>query len=173
MEFRLDEAIEVLAETPAVLTALLGNKSPAWLHARKTPEAFSAIDILGHLMFAEITDWIPRVRLILDHGDAVVFEPFDRFGFQHLIADQTIGELLDDFATLRRQSLEALRELHLEENQLVLQGRHPEFGPVTLSNLLASWTVHDLGHIAQIVSTMAREYRDSVGPWFAYTTILH
>jgi hypothetical protein len=173
MQFRIDEATEVLIQTPAVLNSLLRDKSLAWLNARKTPESFSAIDVLGHLMFAEITDWIPRVRLILDHGDAVVFEPFDRFGFQHLIADKTISELLDEFARLRRQSLDALRELHLEEDQLALTGRHPEFGPVTLGNLLASWTVHDLGHIAQIVATMAREYRDAVGPWFAYTTILH
>jgi DinB superfamily len=173
MQFQLDQATEVLRQTPQVLTALLQEKSPAWLNARKTPEAFSAIDVLGHLMFAEITDWIPRVRLILDHGDAVAFEPFDRFGFQHLIANKTVAELLDEFAKLRREGLEALDQLRIGEEQLALAGRHPEFGPVTLSQLLAAWVVHDLGHIAQIVTTMACEYRQAVGPWYAYTTILH
>jgi hypothetical protein len=173
MQFQLTEALEVLTQTPDVLSSLLRNKSAAWLNARKTPDSFSAIDVLGHLMFAEQTDWMPRVHIILDHQDARPFEPFDRFGFQSLITGKTIDELLNEFAELRRQGLDDLRDLNLTASQLALPGRHPEFGPVTLSELLAAWVVHDLGHIAQIVKTMACEYRDEVGPWYAYTTILH
>jgi hypothetical protein len=173
MKFQMDEALEVLTRTPDVLSVLLRGNSPAWLNARKTPEAFSPIDVIGHLMHAEITDWIPRVRLILNHGDTVAFEPFDRFGFQHLIADKSIDELLEEFASLRREGLQTLQEFRLGETQLALHGRHPEFGAVTISQLLASWVVHDLGHIAQIVTAMACQYREAVGPWYAYTTILH
>jgi hypothetical protein len=102
----------------------------------------------------------------------MAFEPFDRFGFRSLIAGKSAGELLDEFAELRRQSLHALGELGVGEEQLALSGRHPELGAVTLGNLLATWVVHDLGHIAQIVKTMAGEYRDEVGAWRAYVTIL-
>jgi hypothetical protein len=172
MQFQLDKGIEVLTKTPDVLSALLRGKSAAWLNARKTPESFSAMDVLGHLMHGEITDWIPRVRMILEHGDARAFEPFDRFGFQTLIAGKSVDALLDEFAELRRQSLDALVEFGVREEQLALPGRHPELGAVTLGNLLATWVVHDLGHIAQIVKTMAGEYREAVGPWRAYTTIL-
>jgi hypothetical protein len=172
MQFHLEEGIEVLTQTPGVLGSLLRGKSAAWLHARKTPESFSPLDVLGHLMHGEMTDWIPRVRMILDHQDTRTFEPFDRFGFQSLIAGKSVDELLDGFAELRRWSLRALNELGVGEEQLALPGLHPEFGPVTLGNLLATWVVHDLGHIAQIVKTMAGEYRDAVGPWRAYTSIL-
>lgn len=173
MQFNLELGIEVLARTPTVLSALLGGKSAAWLNARKSPDSFSAIDVLGHLIFGEITDWIPRVRIILEHRDTQAFEPFDRFGFQALIEGKTVDELLDEFAALRRQSLRTLDELGVRQEHFVLPGKHPEFGAVTMGNLLATWVVHDLGHIAQVVSIMACEYRDAVGPWRASTTILH
>lgn len=172
MEFHVEEGIEVLAQTPAVLSALLRGKSAAWLNARKTAEAFSPIDVLGHLIYGELTDWIPRSRMILEHGDARAFEPFDRFGFGEIVAGKSVYELLDQFARLRGESLRVLGELGVREADLELKGRHPEFGDVTLGNLLATWVVHDLGHIAQIVRTMAGEYREAVGPWRAYTTIL-
>jgi hypothetical protein len=172
MQFHIDDAIEVLAQTPGVLNALLRDKSAAWLNCRKTPESFSSIDVLGHLTHGEITDWIPRVRIILEHRDTLAFEPFDRFAFQPLIAGKDVGELLDEFAELRRQSLQALHDLGVGEEQLALLGLHPELGPVTMRDLLAAWVVHDLAHIDQIVKTMAGEYRDAVGPWQAYISIL-
>ncbi|MGD0630427.1 MAG: DinB family protein [Terracidiphilus sp.] len=172
MQFHLDRAIEVLTETPAVLSALLRGKSAEWLNARRSPESFSALDVLGHLIHGEKTDWIPRVRVILEHGETRMFEPFNRFGFQNSIAGKTIDELLDEFAMLRHESLETLRSFNLAEEQFALPGMHPELGSVTLGNLLATWVVHDLGHIAQIVKTMASEYRESVGLWRAYTSIL-
>jgi hypothetical protein len=172
MQFHVDEGIEVLAQTPSVMSALLQGKSAPWLIARKTPEAFSPTDVLGHLMHAEMTDWIPRVRMILEHRDSLAFEPFDRFAFQGLLAGKTVDDLLSEFAELRRQSLHALREFGVGDAQLALPGRHPELGAVTLGNLLATWAIHDLGHIAQVVKTMAGEYREAVGPWRAYLSIL-
>ena len=178
MQFQMNQALEVLTQTPDVLTSLLREKSDVWLNARKTLQSFSAIDVLGHLMFAEQTDWMPRVHMILDNQnldeqDKQVFEPFDRFGFQSLIAGKTVDELLHQFAAMRCEGLDDLRSLNLTEAQLLLPGSHPELGHVTLANLLAAWVVHDLGHIAQLVKTMACEYKNEVGPWYAYTTILH
>lgn len=122
MDLKIEQGIEVLSQTPSVLSALLGGKSAVWLNARKTPDSFSPIDVLGHLIFGEITDWIPRVRIILEHRDTQTFEPFDRFGFQALIAGKTIDELLGEFAALRRQSLRALDELGVQQEHLVLPG---------------------------------------------------
>jgi len=173
MQFQLNQSIEILAHTPTVLDALLRGKSAAWLHCRKSPNAFSPVDVLGHLMLADETDWLPRVRMILAGHTHTPFEPFDRFDFQRLIAGNSIESLLDDFATLRTQTLLALTTLHITEAQLNLPGTHPELGPVTLRNLLATWVVHDLNHIQQIVKTMSNEYHDAVGPWEAYLSILH
>ena len=172
MDFRVDEGIEVLSRTPEVLRALLAGKSAVWLNARKSPESFSALDVLGHLIHGEVTDWMPRVRVILEHGDTRAFEPFDRFGFRESIAGKSVGALLDEFAGLRVEGLAGLVSLGVGKEELALAGRHPELGAVTLGNLLATWVVHDLGHIAQIVKTMAGEYREAVGPWRAYTSIL-
>ena len=172
MQFHLEEAMELLTETPSVLNALLRGKSAAWLNCRRSPESFSPIDVLGHLMHGELTDWIPRARIILDHQDRKTFDPFDRFAFQPLIADKSVDQLLDEFAQMRSLSLQELRDLGVGEQHYDLPGMHPELGLVTMGNHLANWAVHDLGHIAQIVKTMACEYRDAVGPWRAYTTIL-
>lgn len=173
MQFQLDQSIEVLAHTPSVLDALLRSKSAVWLNCRKSPEAFSPIDVLGHLMLADTTDWLPRAHMILGGHATTPFAPFDRFDFQRLIAGKSVDSLLDEFATLRRENLQTLLSLNITEEQLDLPGTHPELGPVTLRNLLATWVVHDLGHIQQIVKTMSNEYREAVGPWEAYLSILH
>ena len=173
MRFQLDQSIEVLAHTPAVLDALLRGKSAEWLHCRKSTDAFSPVDVIGHLMLADTTDWLPRAHMILAGHADTPFAPFDRFDFQRLIAGKSVESLLDEFAHLRMQSLQTLTSLNVSEEQLDLPGTHPQFGPVTLRNLLATWVVHDLGHIQQIVKTMSNEYREAVGPWEAYLSILH
>src|ERR1700722_4140151 len=125
-EFRIDEAVQILQRTPAVLEAMLSGQPAAWLEYRDDQKSFSALDVLGHLIHGEMTDWIPRARIILECGTSRAFDPFD------------------------------------------LKGMHPELGVVTMRQLLATWTVHDLGHLAQISRTMARRYREDVGPWRAY-----
>jgi hypothetical protein len=173
MQFHLDQATEVLADTPRVLDALLRNKSVAWLHARKSPEAFSPVDVVGHLLLADTTNWLPRLHTILDTQAQIPLCDFNRFDFQSLIANKSIATLLDDFATLRAQSLQTLASANLTDAHLDLPGTHAQFGPVTLRNLLATWAVHDLNHIQQIVRTLSNEYREAVGPWQAYLTVLH
>ena len=172
MQFELGEAVQVLERTPAVLDALLRGKSPAWLHCRLEPAAFSPIDVLGHLIFAEMTDWIPRVRIILEHQNSRAFDPFNRHGFGPLIQDKSVEQLLRQFGRLRSESLDALQSFALDDEKLDLAGLHPELGAVTLRQLLAAWVVHDLGHIAQLMRIMATQYREEVGPWRAYVSII-
>lgn len=173
MNFQLDEAVSMLERTPRVLDALLRDQPGDWLNSRNEPKAFSPIDVLGHLMFADIDDWIPRARRILELQDSRPFEPFDRRGFGPLIAEKSIHRLLREFAELRRQSIETLRSFELDEARLDLPGCHPEFGAVTMRQLLATWVVHDWNHIDQILRTMSRQYAEEVGPWKAFLSILN
>ena len=174
MEFRLEQAIEVLEATPATVDALLRGKSGMWLNCRLGEGAFSPVDVLGHLIYGEMADWIPRARQILEGRGDTPFEPFDRRGHEQFIGGRTVGELLDWFAQLRRENLETLRGFGLDEQKLEMVGTHPDsnIGRVTLRNLIATWVAHDLGHIAQMVRVMAGEYREAVGPWRAYLTIV-
>ena len=133
---------------------------------------FSPFDNLGHLIHGERADWIPRARIILTQGPDRRFEPYDRFAQERESAGKSVEELLDEFATLRAANLATLRAWSLSERELALQGEHPEFGAVTLRQLLATWVAHDLGHMAQTARVMAKRYREPVGPWRAYLPIL-
>jgi hypothetical protein len=173
MEFQLKHAVEILEQTPQTLHSLMGGLSGAWILTNEGPDTWSPFDVVGHLIHGEETDWIPRAKIILEHGEARTFTPFDRFAFIEKSKGKTLHELLETFARLRKENLRVLQELKLEPPQFELKGTHPEFGPVTLGQLLATWVVHDLGHIEQIVRTMASQYRDNVGPWKAYLSILN
>jgi hypothetical protein len=172
MQFEVEQALEVLEQTPGVLEALLRRKSSAWLNCRIKPDTFSPLDVLGHLIYGEMTDWIPRARIILECRDARAFDPFDRFAFGPLIEGQSVAQLLDRFAELRRQNLAELRGFALDQEQMDWKGLHPALGTVTLHQLLATWAVHDLNHISQVVRVMANEYTEAVGPWREYLSIL-
>lgn len=145
---------------------------PAWTSAREGEGTWSAYDIVGHLIHGERADWIPRTEHILAHGAAVPFAPFDREAMFRESAGRSLAELLEEFDRLRAASLARLRSLELGEEDLDRPGRHPALGDVTLRQHLASWVVHDLGHLAQIARVMAKRYRDAVGPWRAYLPIL-
>ena len=129
--------------------------------------------MLGHLIHGEKTDWVPRIKVILEEGEAKPFVPFDRVGFRERLRDASTSALLDELASLRTSNLAFLNGLSLSPSQLALRGRHPELGPVTLGQLLATWAVHDLNHIGQIVRVMSRRYGEVVGPWKAYLGILN
>jgi hypothetical protein len=172
MAFRLDEALLVLERTPALLAAWLGGLPEAWLAADEGPGTFSARDVLAHLVSGEEDDWMPRVRVVLAHGEGKAFTPFDRFAFRERFAGLSTAALLERFARLRAEGLAALRALELGPRELERRGRHPELGAVTLEQLLATWVVHDLGHLAQIARVQAKRYRAEVGPWRAYLPVL-
>src|SRR5207244_1848788 len=164
--------LEVLPRTPGTLKTMLGGLSPAWTSGNEGPDTWSPQDVIGHLIHGEETDWIPRATLILTKGESQAFEPFDRFAQGRRFAGWSLERLLDRFAELRANGLTTLRGWRLTQEQLALRGRHPELGPVTLSQLLATWVVHDLGHVAQISRVMAKQYTAAVGPWTAYLPVL-
>ena len=170
--FDLQEAIAVLERTPAILRAWLSGLPPAWIEADEGPDTWSAFDVVGHLIHGERTDWIPRLRTVLEHGEERAFDPFDRFAQFELSKGRTLAELLDELAELRRRNLEILRGLELGPRQLARAGRHPELGRVTLAELLATWAAHDLGHVAQIARVMAKRYHAAVGAWEAYLPVM-
>ncbi len=173
MQYRLDQAIEILSRTPGTLRALLDGLSDPWAQATEGGETWSPFDVVGHLIHGERTDWIPRARLVLDHGERQVFEPFDRFAQERESQGKSLEQLLDEFQALRAENVQTLKSWSLTEDDLDSRGRHPEFGPVTLRQHLSTWVVHDLGHIAQAVRAMAKQYADQVGPWKTYLRILN
>ncbi|HVZ50029.1 MAG TPA: DinB family protein [Gemmatimonadaceae bacterium] len=172
MTFILSEGIAVLERTPDTLRALLGGLPDPWTAATEGPDTFSAYDNVGHLIHGECADWIARAKIILAQGSDRRFEPYDRFAQVRESAGKTLGQLLDEFARLRAANLATLGGWNLGERELALEGVHPEFGAVTLRQLLATWVVHDLGHLAQVARVMAKRYREAVGPWRAYLPIL-
>ena len=172
MEFQQEHAVDILGRTPATLQSLLRDLPEPWVMQNEGPETWSPYDILGHLVHSEETDWIPRAKIILEHGEARAFEPFDRFAMFEKSKGKTIAELLDTFARLRAENLRELQTLNLTPELLEKRGTHPELGTVLLKQLLATWVVHDLGHIRQVARVMAKQYRDAVGPWKAYLPVL-
>ena len=171
--FDLTEATAILARTPAILDAWLRGLPDAWLDARtEGPETFSPRDVLGHLIGGERTDWIARARMILEQGEHATFTPFDRFAFRRETAGAELPVLLETFASLRRDNLRTLGDWRLTPQDLTRSGRHPDLGPVTLGQLLATWVAHDLGHLGQVARVMAKRYGDAVGPWKAYLPVL-
>ncbi len=176
-EFNLAEATAVLSRTPATLDGLLRGLPDVWVRCKEGRSAdgkdtWSAFDIVGHLIVGERTDWMPRVRVLLEKGEARAFDPFDRFAQMDESRGKSLEQLLNDFARLRRESLAALQALNLQPEDLTRRGRHPALGVVTLSELLATWVVHDLTHVHQLSRVMAHQYRDAVGPWSAYLGVL-
>ncbi len=172
MLFSLQHAIEILSRTPATLTSLLAGLSEPWIKNNEGSETWSPYDVVDHLIHGERTDWIPRLKIILELGESRPFDPFNRFAQFEASKGKSLNELLETFATLRRQNLATLKQLNLTEEHFKLKGTHPDFGPVTLGQLLATWVVHDLDHISQIARVMAKQYLDEVGPWMSYLSIL-
>jgi len=165
MEQSLKNTMALLSRTPATLNALLRDLPEAWTLRNEGDNTMSPFDVIVHLIHAERTNWMPRALMILRFGDGKAFEAFDRWGQIKESRNQSIGQHLDDFAAIREESLRELRALNLRPEDLERRGQHPALGVVTLSQLLASWTVHDLTHLHQISRTMAHQYREAVGPW--------
>jgi hypothetical protein len=168
----LERTLDLLARTPAVLSALLDGLEERWTRADEGPGTYSAFDVVGHLVHGEDTDWIPRVEHVLAHGDALAFVPFDREGMRTHYAHASLGELLALFERRRGESLARLRELALAPDDLARPARHPELGAVTLGQLLSTWVVHDLAHLAQVARVLAKDRAAEIGPWTEYFRVL-
>jgi hypothetical protein len=168
----LNLAIQVLRRNPDALETMLRGLSDPWVRHTEAPDQWSVFDVLGHLIHGELTDWMPRLRIILEHGPSVPFTPFDRFAQLSANREKTMGQLLSRFASLRRGNVSELESLKLTQAQLDLQGTHPEQGLVSAGNLIAAWVVHDLSHMSQINRVMARRYASEVGSWREHMSIL-
>lgn len=172
MRFDLGLSLDVLRRTPGSLLALLGDVDESWSRATEGPDTFSPFDVVGHLIDGEETDWMTRARIILAGGANPLFAPYDRFRHRARNAGRTLASLLEEFARLRGVNLTELESWHVTGAQLDLPGQHPSLGRVTLRQLLAAWVVHDLGHVAQVVRVMAKQYRDEIGPWVPYLPVV-
>ena len=172
MEHDLQQTMALLTRTPAALDALLRGLPETWTMRSEGEDTWSVFDVVGHLIDGERVNWIPRVRMILESGESRTFEPFDRLGHVREGRGKTLEQLLDEFTRLRQENVGELSALNLRREDLERRGRHPAFGVVTLSELLATWATHDLTHLHQVSRIMAHQYRESVGPWSAYLGVL-
>ena len=170
--FSLADGLPILRGTPGVLRAWLSDLPETWTTANEGPDTWSPFDVVGHLIHGERTDWIPRLELLLAHGESRPFTPFDRFAQFRDSRGKSLRELLEIFAGLRQENIVRLESLHLQPADFERRGRHPELGPVNLGQLLATWVVHDLNHLAQIARVMAHQYTEAVGPWLQYLPLL-
>jgi hypothetical protein len=171
-EFELQEAVSILRQTPATLRSLLVELPERWVESSGDRSNWHPYDILGHLIHGERADWIPRARIILEQGTERAFDPFDREAMFDASRGKDLDTLLTEFGALRKSNLEILDSWHLSESDFEKEGIHPDFGPVTLGQLLSTWAVHDLNHIFQITRVIARNYREEVGPWIKHLAVL-
>lgn len=171
MEFNLNRSLEILSSTPGVLEHLLSGLSDEWLFSNEGENTWSPHTVIGHLIYADETNWIARAKKILSDDDNR-FEPFNRVAQFELYNDKNIRYLLTRFSEVRKNSLKELSTIDINERTLLRKGIHPDFGEVTLSQLLATWTVHDLDHLNQIARVLAKQYSEAVGPWKSYLGVL-
>src|SRR5580698_10631763 len=172
MEQDLENTIALLERTPTALDALLRGLPEMWTDSNEGENTWSVREVVAHLIHAEDEDWIPRARVILKSGEEGVFAPFDRERHKSYSRGKTPGQLVDEFAQARAKGLGELRALKLTAEDMRRRGRHPSFGVVTLSELLATWAAHDLTHLHQISRIMAFQYRTAVGPWVRFLGVM-
>lgn len=172
MQYSIEKSCEILERTPMALQSLLAGLDEDWVMNNEGPETFSPFDVIGHLIHGEKTDWVPRAKMILEFGLSKTFVPFDRFAQYEVSRGKTLQQLLDEFEDIRKENLIWFTSLRLSESDLDKKGMHPVLGAVSLRNLLSTWVVHDLTHIAQVTRVMAKQYREEIGPWTDFFRIL-
>jgi hypothetical protein len=172
MKYSYERSVEILERTPAVMNALLSGIGEDWIMNNEGPETFSPYNVIGHLIHGEKTDWSARIKRILEYSDTKTFDIYDRFAQIEESKGKSLQQLLDEFALLRKENISWFKSLNLTEADLDRKGMHPRLGPVILKNLLATWVVHDLTHIAQVTRVMAKQYKEEMGPWPEFFRIL-
>ncbi len=170
--FSLEKSIEIIERTPNAIRALTEGLSEDWTHENEGPNTWSVFDIVGHLVHGEKTDWITRVNIILNDSENKEFEAFDRYAQMESSKGKTLSNLLDEFEEARRKNIALIKEKQIKPDDFSKTGIHPSYGEVNLQQLMATWVVHDLNHIAQINRVMAKQYTNFVGPWFEFLRVL-
>jgi hypothetical protein len=172
MKFNIEQAIQILERTPAVVSTLLKGLDDDWVMQNEGGETWSAYDIIGHYIHGEKTDWIGRMKIILGDGDKH-FKPFNRFAQFEESKGKTLDQLLGEFEVLRKENLAVLKGISFTDEMFDRTGIHPKFGEVTLRQLLSTWVVHDLTHIHQLSRVLAKQYEQEVGPWYEFLGVLN
>jgi len=172
MKFEIEKSLEILERTPNNLRSMLHGLSNGWTDINEGENTWNAYDVIGHLIHGENTDWVPRTQIIL-HCKDKEYKHFNRFAQFENSKGKNLTQLLNEFELLRNQNLKTLKSFSLKNNDLSMEGIHPELGTVNISHLLSTWVVHDLGHIAQISRVMAKQYKTNTGPWVKYLSILN
>lgn len=172
MKYQQEEACTILERTPQVLKSLLADLPNELIMNNEGPDTFSPYDVVGHLIHGEKTDWVVRAKIILEHGVNKPFDPYDRFAQYEDSKGKNSEQLLDEFEEIRKENVAWLKSIQLTEDDLERKGMHPVLGEVTLRNLLSTWVVHDLTHIAQITRVMSKQYLEEMGPWPQFFRIL-
>ena len=173
MNFDINKSIEILERTPSVIETMLSSISEEWTTNNEGGDSWSPYDIVGHLIHGEKTDWIIRMEIILSDKEDKKIQSFDRFAQFEESKGKSLQMLIEEFKMLRKQNIIKLRLKKIESSDLLKEGIHPDFGKVTLKQLLSTWVVHDLNHITQIARVMAKQYKAEVGPWVAYLSVLN
>ena len=172
MEFSIEKSVEILERTPKTLEVLLNGLSDDWIYNNEGEDTWCVFDVIGHLVHGEKTDWMERTLIILSSDGNKTFAPFDRFAQFKDSKGKSLQQLLEEFQELRTSNLQILKDLQISDSDMKKTGIHPNFGQVTLEQLLSTWVVHDLNHLSQISRVLAKQYKDSVGSWEAYLRIL-
>jgi hypothetical protein len=172
MKQHLEDTLALLERTPKALDALLRDLPETWTKRNEGGESWTAFDVVGHLVHGELTDWLPRMRRILEFGESKAFDKFDRTAQERESRGKSLRQLLDEFAKLRAENIEKVRAMNLKSGDLDRRGLHPSLGQVTLGNLIATWAAHDMTHLHQLSRIMAYQYREAVGPWSVYLGVL-
>lgn len=172
MKFDLEKSILILERTPVVLEVLLSGLPDDWIMHNEGGETWSPYDVMGHLVHGEKTDWMARTKIILNEGTGRTFDVFKRTAMFEESKGKSLSDLLKEFKSARAENLKILRSFHLGEKDLDKKGIHPKFGEVTLRQLLSTWTIHDLTHLAQIGRVMAKQYKTEIGPWIEYMRLV-
>ncbi|RPI15293.1 MAG: DinB family protein [Ignavibacteriae bacterium] len=168
MKFNLTYTIQILNNTPQVIRNLLSDLPDELVHSNEGGDSWSPYDIVGHLVHGERTDWFPRTEIILSNKENKKFIPYDRFAQFEESKGKSLEDLLNEFSELRIENIHKLKNMDIDEEKLNMEGIHPEFGNVTLRELLSTWAAHDLTHIAQISRVLAKQYKEEIGPWIKY-----
>lgn len=171
MDVSLKLSKDLLRHTPMALQAMLTGLPQDWITGDEGPGTWSPYQVVAHLTHVEETDWIDRTTLFLERNPGGLFRPVDREAGFTRFKGWKLGDILSAFAVARASNLESLDEL-VDDDDLGLKALHPSLGAVTLGQLLATWTVHDLNHLGQIVKAMAKQYQQAVGPWRSFLPIL-
>ena len=172
MEQNISQTLALLERAPHAYNALLRGLPDAWTLQNEGGASWNAFDIVGHLVHCERADWMPRIERILHYGESQPFEPLDREAQKHESSGKSLNQILDEFRDLRAGNLDLVRQLNLQPADLARTGMHPALGPVTLSNLLATWAAHDMTHLHQLSRVLAYQYREAVGPWSKFMGVM-